>query len=101
MKLRLLFASDLPNGSMWKIFSLKGMQLEDLNLCRKLHNYNAVEQNVHISKGCMSFVSSLYHSTVRMSLPHMHPKIKLCTQAKSPSNLKKAFILLSPLSREL
>lgn len=60
-ELRLLFASDLPFGSILKIFSLNRVQFEDLNLCKKLHNDDAVELNVHISKGCMSFVFSLHH----------------------------------------
>lgn len=46
-----------------------------LNLCKKLHHVDAVEFHVHISKGCVSFVSSLHHSTVCISLYHMHPKI--------------------------
>lgn len=37
-ELRLLFASDLPTGSILKMVSLNRMQLEDLNLCKKLHN---------------------------------------------------------------
>lgn len=37
-ELRLLFASDLPTGSILKMLSLNRMQLEDLNLCKKLHN---------------------------------------------------------------
>lgn len=32
-ELRLLFASDLPTGSVLKMLSLNRMQLEDLNLC--------------------------------------------------------------------
>lgn len=38
-----------------------------------------------------------------MTVYHMHLMIKTCMQAKSPSNVKreKAFLLLSPFSREL
>lgn len=54
-ELRLLFASDLPIGSIMKMLSLNRMQLEDLNLC-KIHNYGAVELTVHISKGCVCFL---------------------------------------------
>lgn len=46
---------------------LNRMQLEDLNLCKKIHNYSAVELTVHISKGC---VSSFHHSIVHQSLPY-------------------------------
>lgn len=61
-----------------------------------------VELTVHISKGCVCFLfTALY--IVHRSLYHMHLKIKMCMKAKSPSNVKreKAFIFLSPFSREL
>lgn len=61
MELRLLLASDLPIGSILKIFSLNRMQLEDLNLCKKLHNCDAAELSVHINRGCVPFVSSLLY----------------------------------------
>lgn len=60
-ELRLLFASNLPIGSILKMLSLNRMQLEDLNLCKKLHNYGAVELTVHIR---VVFVSSLHHSVL-------------------------------------
>lgn len=41
MELRLLFASDLPTGSVLKLFSLNRMQRENFNPCKKLHNSDA------------------------------------------------------------
>jgi len=46
-ELRLLFASDLPIGSIWKIFSPNRMQLEDFNPCKKLHRYDTGAQCPH------------------------------------------------------
>lgn len=91
-ELRLLFASDLPIGSILKMLSLNRMQLEDLNLCKKLHNYGAVELTVHISKGCVCFLFTPL-CIVQMSLYHMHLKIKM--RAKSPSNVKRERHFLS------
>lgn len=55
-ELRLLFVIDLPNGSILKMLSLNRIQLEDLNLCKKIHNYGAVELTVHISRRCVCFL---------------------------------------------
>lgn len=58
-ELRLLFLSDLPNGSILKMLSLNRIQLEDLNLCKKIHNYGAVELTVHIRKRCFFLFTPL------------------------------------------
>lgn len=68
-ELRLLFASDLPIGSILKMLSLNRMQLEDLNLHKKIHNYGAVELTVHISKGCVCFLFTPLYCT-HESLPY-------------------------------
>lgn len=101
-ELRLLFVSDLPNGSILKMLSLNRIQLEDLNLCKKIHNYGAVELTVHISKCCVCFLFTPL-CLVHMNIYHVHLKIKMCKKAKSSSNAKRenTFLLLSPFSREL
>lgn len=99
-ELRLLFVSDLPNGSILKMLSLNRIQLEDLNLCKKIYNDGAVELTVHISKCCVCFLFTPL-CIVHMSIYHVH--LKMCRQAKSSSNAKRenTFLLLSPFSREL